>query len=355
MSSFDEWEVDVEGNFSLNKRVVDLLPNGAKAISAVAHGTSNWTETAMLTVILGDGRPKNYYLKCARGHSARAITQGEFHSATKINTVVPRFGPTPRGWGQYIDGCDEVYFYLSDFHNMDLVSPPDPIPFITKLVQLHQRGTSPTGMFGYPIPTVIGKLQRTVTWEKSWAQSFTHLLSDAIQYDDEVNQPWPEFDIACSEIISVVIPRLLGALQHGKRNITPTLIHGDLWERNVGTDRESGRVVIFDPGSIYAHNEMEFGTWRCFWATHFKRPEYLKLYKEHIRPSEPAEEWDDRNRLYSIHAYLIASGGHQHLESRQLAYEEMVFLCENNIEGVSLYTPTLGGPTEDARSYQTIA
>jgi fructosamine-3-kinase len=201
---------------------------------------------------------------------------------------------------------------------MDFALPPDPNQLITHLVQLHQRGTSPNGMFGYPIPTVIGKLQRTVTWEKYWADSFSHLLKDAIQYDNEVNSPWPEYDVACKVMFDMVIPRLLGALQWGRRKITPTLIHGDLWERNVGTEKDTGKVVIFDPGSIYAHNEMEFGTWRCFWATHFKRPEYLKLYKEYIRPSEPADEWDDRNRLYSIHAYLIASGGHQHEASRRM-------------------------------------
>lgn len=108
----------------------------------------------------------------------------------------------------------------------------------------------------------------------------------------------------------MVIPTLLGALQSDGRNITPSLIHGDLWENNVGTDVETGETVLFDPGCTYAHNEMEFGTWRCTWTCYFNTPAYMQMYQRHIKPSEPVEEWDDRNRLYSIHPYLNDSAGH---------------------------------------------
>lgn len=81
-----------------------------------------------------------------------------------------------------------------------------------------------------------------------------------IKYDNETNGTWAEYDAACKQLIDVVIPRLLGALQSDGRSITTTLIHGDLWERNIGIDIETGNIVVFDPGCTYAHNEMEFGT-----------------------------------------------------------------------------------------------
>lgn len=73
---------------------------------------------------------------------------------------------------------------------------------------------------------------------------------------------------------------------------------------------ETGDTILFDPGSTYAHNEMEFGTWRASWAYYFNSPVYMRLYQRHIEPSEPVEEWDDRNRLYSLHPYLNDSAGH---------------------------------------------
>ncbi|KAL8672799.1 MAG: hypothetical protein Q9168_002763 [Polycauliona sp. 1 TL-2023] len=202
-------------------------------------------------------------------------------------------------------------------------------------------GRSPNGMFGFPVPTVIGIMERTVKWEKSWVKSFTHQIQDAITYDNQANGPWPEFEAACTQLIDVVIPRLLGALQSDGRSITPALVHGDLWERNVGIDKVTGEPIIFDPGCTYAHNEMEFGTWRCSWASYFSSAIYRQLYQSHIPPSEPVEEWDDRNRLYSIHPYLIDSAGHPGSTSRQIAYNDMLYLCEKYapLDSLEKYDP----------------
>ena len=246
------------------------------------------------------------------------MAEGEFHSASAIDALVPGLVPKPAGWGEYQSGESLVYFLLADFHDMDLAAAPEPVHFMAQIAELHRNGTSPNGMFGFPVATVCGIMERTVTWEKSWAKSFTHQLEDVIRYDNETNGPWSEYDAACKQLIDVVIPRLLGALQSDGRTIMPTLIHGDLWERNVGIDMETGDIVVFDPGCTYAHNEMEFGTWRCSWAYHFNSPIYMRLYQRYIEPSEPVEQWDDRNRLYSIHPYLNDSAGHPGSVSRQM-------------------------------------
>ena len=246
------------------------------------------------------------------------MAEGEYHSASAIDAVVPGLVPKAAGWGEYHNGEAQIYFFLGGFHDMDFSVPPEPAHFTAQIAELHRKGVSPNGMFGFPVPTVIGVMERTVTWEKSWANSFTHQLKDVIKYDNETNGPWPEYDAACNQLIDVVIPRLLGALQSHGRNITPALVHGDLWERNIGIDMETGETVVFDAGCTYAHNEMEFGTWRCTWAFYFNSPTYKRLYQRHIGPSEPAEEWDDRNRLYSIHPYLTDSAGHPGSQSRQM-------------------------------------
>ena len=247
---------------------------------------------------------------------ARPLTEGEYHSARAINEVVPSLVPQAVGWGSYQDGDSHVYFFIGDYHDMDLSLAPEPISFMEKIAELHTKGKSPNGMFGFSAPTVLGKFERTVTWEKSWAVCFSNQLKDVIQYDNTTNETWPEFDLACKQLLEGVIPRLLGALQSEGRSIDPVLIHGDLWEQNVGIDMETGENILFDPGSTYAHNEMEFGTWRCSWAFHFNSPTYMRIYQRHVEPSEPVDEWDDRNRLYSLHPYLNDSAGHPGSASR---------------------------------------
>jgi protein-ribulosamine 3-kinase len=125
-----------------------------------------------------------------------------------------------------------MYFFLGDYHDMDLFAAPEPESFIARVAELHSRGKSPTGKFGFPVPTVCGIFERTVTWESSWAECFANQLKDVIKYDNETNGPWPQFDAACIQIIDKVVPRLLGALQSNGRSIEPALIHGDLCFRS---------------------------------------------------------------------------------------------------------------------------
>jgi protein-ribulosamine 3-kinase len=235
-----------------------------------------------------------------------------------MNAAAPGIAPEPVGWDSYTVDDQEHYFCVSHYHNMDLTAAPDPSIFAESVATFHRNGTSPNGMFGFPVPTAIGKLERIVTWQKSWADLFALQLKDLINYDNQSNGAWPELEVGMKQLVGFVIPRLLGALQSDGREITPALVHGDLWEHNVGADMETGEIVIFDPGCTYAHNEMEFGTWRCSWAYHFNSPIYMRMYQRHVEPSEPVDEWDDRNRLYSIWPYLVDSAGHPGSGSRKM-------------------------------------
>lgn len=253
---------------------------------------------------------------------------GEFQSANDIDAACPGLVPKATGWGKYINGDITVYFFVGDFHDMDLSTAPDPTGLVAKIAKMHNT-TSPNGLFGYSVPMVIRIMERTVNWEASWAKSFTSQLQDVIRYDNEANGQWPALDAACRQLIDMVIPRLLGVLQSQGRQIAPALVHGDLWERNIGIDIVTGETIIFDPGCIFAHNEMEFGTWRCSWANDFNTPVYMRMYQRFIKPSEPVEEWDDRNRLYSVHPYLTDSAGHPGSQSRQM----WVYIFSRQVDG----------------------
>ncbi|KAK5716589.1 hypothetical protein LTR15_009480 [Elasticomyces elasticus] len=163
-----------------------------------------------------------------------------------MTAAAPGLVPEAVGWGTYHAEGLEHFFYLGNYHDLDLAAAPEPGTFAARVAQFHSNRTSPNGRFGFAVPTTIGIMERTVAWESSWAKSFARQLQDVIGFDDDTNGPWPEFRVAVNHLIEAVIPRLL-----------------DLWEHNVEIDMESGEIIIFDPGCTYAHNEMEFGTWRC--------------------------------------------------------------------------------------------
>ncbi|KAK6834528.1 Fructosamine/Ketosamine-3-kinase, partial [Apiospora arundinis] len=231
------------------------LPTGSRVVSAESYGKSSWARTAKILVVSAAGSLDRYFLKVPTrsGKSAQAFVEGEYRSANDIRIAAKGLAPKPVGWGEYQDGSETVYFLVSEFCDMDFIQEPDPAQLALQLARIHQT-TSQNGKFGYDTPTVIGVMERSVTWENSWAKVFSYQLKDAIHYDNKANGKWSELDAACGQLIKVVIPRLLGILQSGGRTITPALIHGDLWEENIGINKRNGNIVFFDPGCI-AYNE----------------------------------------------------------------------------------------------------
>lgn len=67
----------------------------------------------------------------------------------------------------------------------------------------------------------------------------------------------------------------------------------------------------------------------------------MQAYQQEIEPSVPVEEFDDRNRLYAIKAAICDSAGHRGSVSRQMAYNDMLFLCEKYapLESLEKYDP----------------
>ena len=57
----------------------------------------------------------------------------------------------------------------------------------------------------------------------------------AFKFDIEANGVWPELEAAAEQVITGVIPRLLGILQSDGRELKPSLIHGDCWEGDYTT------------------------------------------------------------------------------------------------------------------------
>lgn len=238
------------------------------------------------------------------------MLEGEFESSKEIYRLMPDFIPEPFGFGRYKVQNPATYFYLSEFVDMDVTTAPEPMVFTSRLAELHKTSQSPTGKFGYHVTTCDGKMTHTVEWEESWAGFYEKLLRNVCELDLETNGPWPELERATEQVATKVIPRLLGILQAENRHIKPSIIHGDLWEGNMGINMETGDTILFDAGSYYAHNEMELGHWRCEFSSVFRSKVYTRHYLRNYPAAEPVDEFDDRNRLYSIKGAINYAAGH---------------------------------------------
>ncbi|KAL8964086.1 MAG: hypothetical protein Q9183_004715 [Haloplaca sp. 2 TL-2023] len=207
---------------------------------------------------------------------------------------------------------------------------PHPTAFCARLAEIHINSVSPTGQFGFAVPNCHGKIVQSNDWDSSWSSFFKKLLVSFFQQELSTNGPWPEYEDAFKKIVAHVVPQLLEPLQAEGRVLKPSLVHGDLWEENAAINRSTGDPVVFDASAFYAHSEYELGTWRRK-DIKFKEPyfeHYLNEMKERgVSIDEPAEQWDDRIRLYSLKfnlAHMIGWPGAPFV--REEIFDDMMYL-----------------------------
>lgn len=138
-----------------------------------------------------------------------------------------------------------------------------PVDLWGRIAKLHQRSYCRNGISGFPITTYHGPNLQNTEWESSWSVFFARLIDQF--FDREIQQDglYLEYEKTFDVMQTFVIPHLFEPLQADGNVLKPCLIHGDLWEGNVGNNLATEEPIIFDSGAMYAHNELELGMWRA--------------------------------------------------------------------------------------------
>lgn len=181
------------------------------------------------------------------------MVSGEFASMTAIHDAVPDFAPEPIAWGTYASDPN-THFFLCQFIDMT-DELPDIQTFPAKLAEMHLKGNSPTGKYGFGVPTSAGTVPRYTQWTNGWEEFFTNAVKHLLAVEKVAQGPDEELDGLLEILFDRVIPRLLRPLETGGREIKPSLMHGDLWDGNASTDAATDAPLVFDACSFYAHNE----------------------------------------------------------------------------------------------------
>lgn len=181
------------------------------------------------------------------------MVYGEYVSMKSLHDTLPTLTPLPVGWGTYAADSN-VHFFLCGFVDM-MDDLPDVGLLAASLADLHKRGLSPNGKYGFPVPTLQGIIPQYTDWCDSWEEFFSNSIHMVMENERRSQGDDPEVQQLCEAILSKVVPRLLRPLETGGRRIQPRLVHGNIWDGNVSTDATTNKPVIFDATCIYAHNE----------------------------------------------------------------------------------------------------
>ncbi|KAI1660619.1 NADP-dependent oxidoreductase domain-containing protein [Daldinia decipiens] len=248
---------------------------------------------------------EDYFMKVSIGHHGREALKGEFESTLAIYNITPDFCPKPIAWGTFASDPTS-HFYICKFY--DFVEG-----------------------FGFHCVTYNGNLPQDNSWFDSWEAFFANGLRHVLRIREERAGPDADLDSLLPTLFNRIIPRLLRPLESDGRKILPSLVHGDLWYGNAGiVDEGTEEGIVYDPASFWAHNEYELGNWRPERNKFTRR--YFKAYHSHIPKSEPQEDYDDRNALYSLRFNLHAAAMFPHQGTfLQMAVDEIRRLTQQYV------------------------
>jgi len=143
-------------------------------------------------------------------------------------------------------------------------------------------------MFGYPVDGFIGLTDQKKGWEYNWVDCFLNLRIR------------PQLSLLNSNVLDKkTIKKVEEKIKLELMNHKPinTLVHGDLWSGNIGTE-QSGKGVIFDPASWWADNEVDIAMTKLFGG--FRQ----EFYKEYFKIFPTKNGFEKRIIIYNFYHIL---------------------------------------------------
>lgn len=183
------------------------------------------------------------------------MVEGTLEAEQALYNFIPGRVPKPLACGTYA-GEPQTHFYICEFVEMydDLPSPHDWATAVSEL-HLNSMGESPTGQFGFHVPTHLANVPVDNTWNSSWYVFWKQQMKSLFVHDEQLHELDEELESLKADFLDKAIPRYLGPLESEGRSIKPCLIHSNLWPGNIKRRTSSDELCMFDACAYWGHNE----------------------------------------------------------------------------------------------------
>jgi len=228
---------------------------------------------------------KNYYfLKVNSKKSALAMFLSEKKGLAAISKT--RTIATPKVY--HCELFEHSAFILLEYIESKTPTSKDFETFAFQLARLHKNTTS---KFGCNFDNYIGSLPQSNRRHQNWT---TFYLEERI---------FPQLELAKSKHLLATndIPQkqqMYYVCQELFQNITPSLLHGDLWSGNYLINND-GTPYLIDPSVYYGHNEIDIAMSKLFGGFD---PSFYQTYQEYFPISE---QTNARISLYQLYYLLV--------------------------------------------------
>ncbi len=233
--------------------------------------------------ISADGTPYPMVVKCFAHPDQHAMAVGEAESLRTIHKAVPGLAPQVYDVIHHPRGSCVFMEYIAN----GAAEGQSGREVGQKLANMHNSGAQD---FGFHCDTFIGGIRQNNLWLGNWHDFYVNhrlipLFSACFNRGHFTSGHQAQFERLCDRFQSM-LPK-----------VTPSLLHGDLWN---GNRISSGRgPVLIDACCFYGHNEMDLAMMQLFGGF---QPETFRHYHELI----PAVAGiDERLQIYSLYYLLV--------------------------------------------------
>ena len=228
---------------------------------------------------------RTYFVKSGQFEHAKELFEKEVVGLSVLEAS--KSINIPKIIGTYT--IDDTSCLILDFIETKSPEPEDMETFGRQLALMHQ--SSKSNRFGFEEDNLIGKLPQSNRQHSNWA-SFYVLQRLQPQIELAIEQKL----LNSSETKSP--ERLLQRCNELFGDISPSLLHGDLWSGNYLIDI-SGNAYLIDPAVYYGHNEVDLAMTKLFGGFSKRFYEaYHEIIPPHIKPKELTE-------IYQLYYLLV--------------------------------------------------
>jgi fructosamine-3-kinase len=212
-----------------------------------------------------------------------------------INKAVKGFAPQPIHRADKYIVMEYIDMTSRGMHNQDTQRELG-----HRLGNMHKATSE---RFGFEVTSFCGTTELDNTWSTSWSHFWTKQRMEPLF--DSVRGQNPDLD-SMGQQLCARMDHWLGP--DALPNITPALLHGDLWSGNWSIRQSDGMPIIYDPACYFGHSEAELGIMRMFGG--FSQ-DFFDAYDQVIPPAAGRKERLEIYELYHhLNHYSMFGGGY---------------------------------------------
>ena len=125
---------------------------------------------------------KTYFAKEGAPEDAEQY-RGEAAALRVMYEAAP--GICPRLFESSVDAASRRPVFVSEYKSLAPLNKHSAAALGGALAEMHVKGTSPTGMFGFDVPTYCGATRMENGWSGTWAEAYDRMIAGLL---DRLNQ-----------------------------------------------------------------------------------------------------------------------------------------------------------------------